>query len=177
MSTIGDRIKEIRGKRTTREFAEMIGVTNAIVSLWENGRRNVPESKILQISEKFSVSEAWLRTGEGEPFKEKTRDQQIEDMVNEIMAEKPEDFRRRFIHALTALDVEGWKAVEEFIDQVAAQERAGDREEPAPESGLKYNKEMSREDFLREAARQWDEKHGKVTPGSGTSTPTRSGTA
>lgn len=169
---IGDRIKEIRTalKLNQIDFGKRLNLSQSAVANYEKNVRVPIDAVILSICREFSVSEAWLRTGEGEPFVEKTRDQQIEDMVNEIMAEKPEDFRRRFIHALTALDVEGWKAVEAFIDQVAAQE-------PAPESGLKYNKEMSREDFLREAARQWDEKHGKETPGSGTSTPTRSGTA
>ena len=155
MTTIGDRIKEVRGARSTREFAEIIGVTNAIVSLWENGHRNVPESKILQIAKTFSVREEWLRTGEGEPFIEKTKDQLIQEMVDEIMATKPEDFRRRFVRALTVLDADGWRALERFIDQLSER-----KEEPFESPPAAGGSDLTPEE--KELVRQFREKKNQA---------------
>ena len=37
-------------------------------------------------------------------------------MVDDIMRDHPEAFRRRFVTALAALDENGWMALEKFID-------------------------------------------------------------
>ena len=89
------------------------------LSLIESGRNNPTDQTIKSICREFSVRDEWLRTGEGNPFVEKDRDQQIEEMVDEIMVEKPEDFRRRFVRALAALDADGWAALERFIDSIS----------------------------------------------------------
>ena len=39
-------------------------------------------------------------------------------MVNEIMLDKPESFKRRYISALAALDESGWAALEKFVDSI-----------------------------------------------------------
>lgn len=44
---IGLRIKEIRGKRTQAEFAELLGVDRATLSNYESGRRQ-PNSEVLK---------------------------------------------------------------------------------------------------------------------------------
>lgn len=118
---IGDRIKEIRKikKMNQIEFGEKIGVKQSSMASYENGSRQPVDAVIRSICREFNVNESWLRTGEGNPFVEKDRDQQIEEMVDEIMVEKPEDFRRRFVRALAALDADGWAALERFIDSIS----------------------------------------------------------
>lgn len=120
---IGDRIKEVRlhAGMSQVEFGSRLKLSQSAVANYEKNVRTPIDSIINSICKEFNVSESWLRTGEGKPFVEKTRDQQIEDMVNEIMASKPEDFRRRFIRSLTALNMEGWKAIERFIDTINEQ--------------------------------------------------------
>lgn len=118
---MGERLKELRKKLglTQEEFAKRLGIKRNAVTNYEVGRNDPADLIVSLICREFSVNESWLRFGEGEIFIEKTKDEQIEDMVNEIMVEKPEDFRRRFVRALAALDADGWAALERFIDSIS----------------------------------------------------------
>lgn len=119
--TINERIRFLRKDKlrlTLEEFGEHFGVTKVAFSKIENGHRGVTEQMILSICREFNVREEWLRNGDGEPFAEVSRDEQIEKMVNEIMLDKPESFKRRYISALAALDESGWAALEKFVDSI-----------------------------------------------------------
>ena len=118
---IGEKIKLLRTclKLTQQEFADRLKIKRNTLASYEVGKSSPSDSAVNLICREFSVNEYWLRNGEGEMFVEKTKDQQIEDMVNEIMVEKPEDFRRRFVRALAALDADGWAALERFIDSIS----------------------------------------------------------
>lgn len=133
---IGDRIKEIRKikKMNQIEFGEKIGVKQSSMASYENGSRQPVDAVIRSICREFNVNESWLRTGEGNPFVEKDRDQQIEEMVDEIMVEKPEDFRRRFVRALAALDADGWAALERFIDSISEMSKKDEQAFAVPQN-------------------------------------------
>lgn len=133
---IGDRIKEIRKikKMNQIEFGEKIGVKQSSMASYENGSRQPVDAVIRSICREFNVNESWLRTGEGNPFVEKDRDQQIEEMVDEIMVEKPEDFRRRFVRALAALDADGWAALERFIDSISEMSKKDEQAVAVPQN-------------------------------------------
>ena len=64
------RIKELREtlKLSQSDFAEMLNLKRNSISLIEVGKRNPSDRTILDICQKFSVSEDWLRTGAGEMF-------------------------------------------------------------------------------------------------------------
>ena len=67
-----DRIRRIRKdlNMNQTEFGNEIGVTFAALSKYESGKV-VPDKSIrLLICQKFNVSESWLETGEGVPYKE-----------------------------------------------------------------------------------------------------------
>ena len=68
--TIGERIKKLRRSLdlTQKEFGERLGVKANTIGTYEIGR-NAPIDAVLNlICREFSVSETWLRTGEGEMF-------------------------------------------------------------------------------------------------------------
>ena len=67
---LNERIKIVRKKLdlTQKDFAEKIGSTQNVLANYEIGRRNPSNSVINNICKTFSVSEEWLRTGEGEMF-------------------------------------------------------------------------------------------------------------
>ena len=69
MSTINERIKEIRSKsgKSLKSFGEIIGVSDAAISLIENGKRNATDIVIKSICREFNINEYWLRTGIGDP--------------------------------------------------------------------------------------------------------------
>lgn len=67
---MNERIKKLRRylDLTQQEFADRIGVKRNTIANYEIGR-NVPIDSVLAlIVREFNVSEAWLRSGEGEMF-------------------------------------------------------------------------------------------------------------
>jgi transcriptional regulator with XRE-family HTH domain len=121
---MNERIKEIRLSfgLTQVEFGRRIGVKQSAVTGYENGNRQPLDTVITSICREFGVNETWLRTGEGPQFVEITRAEQIQQMVDDIMRDHPEAFRRRFVTALAGLDEKGWIALENFIDSITDQD-------------------------------------------------------
>lgn len=110
------RIKELRKALglTQAEFGARIGMNNTTVAGWESGRRDVSDAVILSICREFSVSEAWLRYGTGEMFVSRSKNEEIAMLVNDIMSDQDDSFRKRFIAALADLGPEEWQAIEDF---------------------------------------------------------------
>lgn len=116
------RIKHLRKdllKMTLEQFGSKIGMKKNSISQIENGVNSATDQVVRAICREYNVREEWLRHGEGEPFVESSRDEQIEKMVNGIMLDKPDSFKRRYITALAALDEDGWAALERFVDSIA----------------------------------------------------------
>lgn len=65
MKTIADRIRQVRGHLTQKEFAELIGITAQAVINYEVRGRHPKGSVIKTICNVFKINEAWLLTGEG----------------------------------------------------------------------------------------------------------------
>lgn len=121
MSTTNTRIKKLRKALdlTQQEFALRIGSTQNAVTGYETGRRNPSSSVINNICKEFHVNEDWLRTGSGEMFREMSRDDEITAFVNDVLRDESDDFRRRFIAALSHLDAAGWDALEQLVEDTA----------------------------------------------------------
>lgn len=68
--TIGERIKEVRKSSglTQADFGKQVKISGASVSMIENGINTPSDQTITLICSRFNVSEAWLRTGEGEMY-------------------------------------------------------------------------------------------------------------
>ncbi len=69
---MNDRIRQIRKDLNMNQikFGNEIGASRAMVIAYETGRVVPNKSIRLLICQKFNVSETWLETGEGEPYKE-----------------------------------------------------------------------------------------------------------
>ena len=111
-----ERIKQIRKSLGLKqsEFADKIGIKPNTVTSYETGLRVPSDTVILSICREFGVNEQWLRTGEGEMFVEMSRDEEIAAFVGDILSEDSDDFKHRLIGALSRLDENGWKALEQF---------------------------------------------------------------
>jgi len=112
--TLGERIKKVRKSLdlTQQKFAGQIGTTQNNIASYEIGRREPSAAAVNNICKTFNVSEAWLRTGEGEMFVERTRDDELAAFMDELLAEESADFRRRLVTALSRLKPEQWEALE-----------------------------------------------------------------
>lgn len=65
-STLGDRLRLVRGQLSQDEFATRFGVHKNTIGKYERGERHPDSEYLLAIRTKFSVDLDWLVTGEGE---------------------------------------------------------------------------------------------------------------
>lgn len=121
---MNERIKELRKTLgfTQQEFADKIGVKRNTVATYEMGRSVPSDSAISLICREFNVSEAWLRTGEGPMFLERSRDEELSAFLGDLLAGHP-DFKRRLISVLSRLDESEWELLEQMADKLVDDEQ------------------------------------------------------
>lgn len=110
---------------TQQEFADRIGISRGNIATYETRDGSPGSSVIALICREFHVSEAWLRTGEGEMFLQQTKEDEIKAIVEQILTGEPPEFRRRLIVALSTLKEEHWLLLEEKIQEIAGVPGAG----------------------------------------------------
>ena len=118
---MNERIKEIRNTLgfTQQEFADKIKVKRNTVATYEMGRSVPSDSAIALICSVFNVNEEWLRNGTGEMFIQKTKDEEISEMLADVQKLEDDEFNHRLISALAQLDENGWDCLEKLIDSIA----------------------------------------------------------
>lgn len=122
---IKDRIKELRKAKglTQFEFADRLKVSRNNIAGYETGRTEPSGSAISLICRTFSVSETWLRTGEGEMFSDTAREEEIAAFMGDVLAAESEDFRKRFVSMLSSLSVDEWRLIEEKAKELVEKEQ------------------------------------------------------
>lgn len=122
MSTINERIAQVVAYSglTKTDFAERIGVSQPFVSrLCMNGTPS--DRTINDICREFGVSEAWLRTGDGEMIKPMSRQLQIHAYLAEIMGGSRSAAEEAFISTMARLPSEFWPMIEKALDTFCAE--------------------------------------------------------
>ena len=127
---IKDRIKELRKAKglTQFEFADKLKVSRSNIASYETGKNELSGAAISLICRTFSVSETWLRTGEGEMFSDTAREEQIAAFMGDVLAAESEDFRKRFISMLSSLSVDEWRFIEEKAKELVEKEQEKGRD-------------------------------------------------
>lgn len=115
------RIKLIREDvgLTQEEFGKRIGSARNTIANYETGNRTPSNAVITSICREFNINEEWLRTGEGEPRKKRTRNQEIGAFVNDVMDCSDENFKKRFVSALAKLDEKDWEALAIIAEKIS----------------------------------------------------------
>jgi transcriptional regulator with XRE-family HTH domain len=82
---LGNRLRQLRGKRTQSEVAKILGITRARYSHYENGR-NEPDTEMLQkIADYYKVSVDYLLGNEENQTNEKDKkNADLVDLLEEI---------------------------------------------------------------------------------------------
>ena len=70
------------------------------------------------ICREFDVNEEWLRTGEGEMFKELSRSEKIAVFLTDVLKDEDDSFRKQFIEAFSELDLNDWKVLERICSNI-----------------------------------------------------------
>ena len=115
---LNTRLKAIRKSvsLSQEEFGKKLGITGAAISKIESGNRNVTEQMTLAIIREFDVNEQWLRTGEGEMFLIKTRDEEIASFIGTLLKKDDDTFKKRLISALSKLEEPDWEVLEKMCN-------------------------------------------------------------
>lgn len=118
---MNERIKFLRKylNMTQDDFSKQIGLSRNYIAQVEIGTKTPSERTISDICREFDVNEEWLRNGTGEMFVQKSKDEQISEMLGEIQKSGEDTFKHRLVSALANLDEDGWNALEKLIDSIA----------------------------------------------------------
>lgn len=114
-----NRIKEVRKKAglTQQEFADRLGISRSNIGNYESGSRAPIDAAIKLICSKFAVNETWLRTGEGEPYIQLSRQAEIARIISAAMKASPE--REALICALANATDDQIRAVHALVMKYA----------------------------------------------------------
>ena len=95
------------------DFAKKLNVSQAFVSQMCSGAGKPSDRTILDICREFGVNEVWIRTGEGEPFQQRSREEEIMRFAVRA-ARGSEGFRKQLAFMLSQLDEEDWANLEQI---------------------------------------------------------------
>lgn len=134
-----DRIKELRKnkKLTQAEFGKRIGVKGNTITTYENGSRVPSEAVIKSICRVFNVNEEWLRTGQGDPYIQLSRDEELAQFFGEVMKGEDPDFRRRLLSVMSRLTTDEWALLEQMAWKLVDELRQDSGQEASSEEGKK----------------------------------------
>lgn len=119
--SIGDRISKIIDKENLKkvEFAKSVNIDQSYVTRLIKGKGSPSDRLIKDICVKFSISEKWLRSGEGDMEMELSRDESIAAWAGKILRDDPRnDFIRQFVEILIKLDTDDWKTLEKIANML-----------------------------------------------------------
>lgn len=114
METMADRIsKVIRDKEKTKTaFSDRINVSQAFVSQMCSGLKVPSDRTIADICREYDVNEEWLRTGQGDPYVQLSRDEELAQFFGNVMKGEDPDFRRRLLSVMSRLTTDEWALLE-----------------------------------------------------------------
>lgn len=125
---ISDRIKELRKSLglSQEEFGQTLGVSRDVIGNIEYDRLKRPEQKepiYKLICEKFNVNEAWLRTGEGNRFKNTPPENEIATAIYNVLEDVDCNntiytLAKEFLLKYEKLDIKSQKVIENYVDDV-----------------------------------------------------------
>lgn len=119
------RLKELRKflKLTQQEFGAKIGLSKASIGNIENGVINITDRNISLICSTYNVNETWFREGDGEMFKEMSKDDELAYLLGTLMAEDCE-YKKKFIKSMLELDDEiDWMIVTNLVEGLKEKNR------------------------------------------------------
>lgn len=108
-----DRIKAVRKALglTQQEFADKMGIKRFSIANCEIGKTKPSTPVISLICQNFDVNEVWLRTGEGEMFMARDREEEIAAYMGRITGGKGTDVENAIIAVMARTSVEEWELI------------------------------------------------------------------
>lgn len=100
-----NRLKQIRKyfKLNQEDFGKRIGAKQSTITAYECGNRVPMDVTISAICREFGIDETWLRTGEGEMLRPRSKADEIAEITNTAMERTAEDARNSLAAHLAKL--------------------------------------------------------------------------
>lgn len=114
---MNERIKKLRQSLglSQDEFGRRLGVTRGAVTNIELNKVEPKPLFVDLICREFNVSETWLRTGEGEMFQPKSRNEELFEFAAKVAEGDPGSIQSQLLAVMSRLTDEQW----EVLAQVA----------------------------------------------------------
>lgn len=119
MKTIGERIKFVRQSKdyTQQKFADVLGLKRNTIATYELDKTAPSDRTISDICREFGVDRVWLETGSGEPFVQRSRNEQIAEILGQAI-QGNDTARDRLIRAFCQLPDEMFPQAEKILDEI-----------------------------------------------------------
>lgn len=120
LDDICSRIRILRESMhlTRAAFGKPLGASDSVIKNIEYGKTHPRELLLDMICNVYSVNIAWLQTGEGDMLLPRSSESELINAFGELINLDDDDFRRKFITALSQLDTAAWDAIEKFCRTV-----------------------------------------------------------
>lgn len=105
-------------KISKTKFAEVLNVSPAFVSQICSGAREPSDRTITDICREFGCNEAWLRTGEGEPFREMGKEEEIMRFAVQTV-KGSDEFRKALVSMLAKLTPDDWANLARIYERIS----------------------------------------------------------
>lgn len=124
---MNERIKAIRESEgmTLTKFSSEIGISPSGLKKLESGENNPSEQTIRAICSEFHVNRVWLETGEGEMRQQISQEDELEELMADLMKDRP-DFRHRLITVLLRSTPEEWAVIEKKAMELVEEMKKAD---------------------------------------------------
>lgn len=123
MNSFSERISAVidaLGMKKTA-FAERLNVSQAFISQLCSGVKQPSDRTISDICRVFNVSEEWLRTGAGEMFKPKSRNEELFEFATKVAEGDPGSIQAQLLAVMARLTDEQWEVLaevaREFVEE------------------------------------------------------------
>lgn len=120
--TINERIRYLRKtelKMTQQAFATRIKLSRSNMGNIETGEVSVTDRVILSICEEFGVNESWLRNEEGKIFTDKSREEEIAEIMAETLKADLNINSQRIMKSLSKLNEKELEAIAILVESLA----------------------------------------------------------
>ena len=126
---IAERVKQIRKEAglTQQQFADRLGLKQNSIAQIEGGR-NTSDQTIRTICKEFSVNEAWLRDGIGEPHAEQSWEEEVAQFVFSTFQSEEESFQKDLLRVLARLPLDQWEVLGNIAKQLYLEQQKREKE-------------------------------------------------
>ena len=133
METIGERIEQVLKASGIKkiEAARRLNVSSAFITQLCKGDSGASDRTISDICREFGVDEVWLRNGEGEMFRPRSRKDAISAYMGQLLGNQRSEFEEDIIEFMANTRPEFWDILIEEMRTLA--KRIVDKKPPDTE--------------------------------------------